>query len=133
MSDSNCILCKSVKIRNIQTLSTSDLVKLYASRAGVQVERLFKQDTINYVECHSCGLKFYLPQAIGDGQFYDELQQYQGYYLEEKQEYIEAAKFIRPTDAVLEIGAGEGIFTRYIKCGSYIGLEFSKKAIQTAA
>ncbi len=74
----------------------------------------------------------YLPQAIGDGMFYDDLQKYKGYYLHEKSEFKEAAKFIQPTDDVLEIGSGEGLFVGFIRFKSYTGLEFSEDAISKA-
>lgn len=129
----NCILCNSTDVSRLEEIYTKDIIRLYEDRAKVKVGRLFKDEVIYYESCNNCGLKFYLPQVIGDGEFYNELQSYAGYYLEEKQEYVEAAKYINAEDEILEIGSGEGIFTRYIKYKSYIGLEFSDKAIATAA
>jgi SAM-dependent methyltransferase len=73
-----------------------------------------------------------MPQAIGDGKFYDDLQQYKGYYPGDKPEFTEAARYITSEDDVLEVGAGEGLFTHYIRCRSYTGLEFSDQAIDKA-
>lgn len=129
----NCILCNSTNVSNLESIETKDIIRLYEDRAKVKVGRLFKDEVISYLTCDDCGLKFYNPQVIGDGEFYNDLQSYNGYYLEEKQEYYEAAKYIKADDDILEIGGGEGIFTKYIKYKSYIGLEFSDKAIETAA
>lgn len=128
----NCILCNSTNVSSLESIEAKDIVSLYKDRANVSVARLFKDETISYQSCNDCGLKFYYPQVIGDGEFYNDLQSYKGYYLQEKQEYVEAAKYVKEDDGILEIGAGEGLFTKYIKYKSYIGLEFSDKAIETA-
>ena len=129
MDKLQCILCYSNDIIKTESINTNDLVKLYRKRAGVDVRRFFAQKNIDFCSCKNCGLKFYWPQAIGDGMFYDELQQYRNYYLPEKAEFIEATKHITNADEVLEIGCGEGIFTNFIEYKSYTGLEFSDKAI----
>ncbi|WP_160290201.1 class I SAM-dependent methyltransferase [Flavihumibacter solisilvae] len=113
-------------------METPQLSRLYRNRAGVAVDRFFNRNAIDYLECEECNLRFYWPQAIGDGLFYDELQNYRNYYLQDKQEYRDAAVFVHPTDDILEIGPGEGKFTSYINYHSYLGLEFSEKAILTA-
>lgn len=129
----NCILCKSTNIIRVDSISSHDLINLYKGRAKVNVDRLFeKKPTINFYSCINCELKFFLPQVIGDGAFYDELQNYSGYYLAEKSEFNVAAKWIECTDDVLEIGCGTGNFTNFIKYKSFTGLEFSKKSIQIA-
>jgi 2-polyprenyl-3-methyl-5-hydroxy-6-metoxy-1,4-benzoquinol methylase len=81
------------------------------------------------VQCNDCDVLFYYPISTGDGKFYDELQSYAGYYLDEKSEFLEAAKFITEQDRILEIGCGRGVFTDFIKCKEYTGLEFSEEAI----
>ncbi len=132
MNSLTCILCESTGIELKERISTKDISILYAKRAGVKVERFFLGNTIDFCRCPACGLKFYSPQTTGDGPFYDALQHYNGYYLADKAEYIEAANYIKITDEVLEVGCGEGLFTNYIHCKSYTGLEFSAKAIAIA-
>jgi 2-polyprenyl-3-methyl-5-hydroxy-6-metoxy-1,4-benzoquinol methylase len=131
-TEPQCLLCKHQDIQVIASIPTDQLIALYRKRAKVDVTRSFDEPVIRLVTCSCCGLKFYSPQVVGDGLFYDELQQYGGYYITEKDEFKEAAKYITPGDEVLEVGAGEGQFTRYIRCKSYTGLEFSEKAIQKA-
>ena len=128
----SCILCKSADTAVSDSIDAKQLSILYKKRAGAEVERFFKQPTIHLYTCGNCGLKFYWPQAIGDGKFYDELLRYSGYYLEEKAEFTEASKLISANDHVLEVGCGEGLFTNFIQCKSYAGLEFSEDAIVKA-
>lgn len=133
MAFDNCILCNSSHIILIDCIKSVDLVKLFKNRAKVDVERLFvEKPVINYYSCSNCKLKFYLPQVIGDGTFYDALQNYNGYYLEDKSEFYEAAKWINSNHDVLEIGCGTGNFVNFINCKSFTGLEFSEKSIQIA-
>jgi 2-polyprenyl-3-methyl-5-hydroxy-6-metoxy-1,4-benzoquinol methylase len=128
-----CILCDRANIVLIDSISSLDLTKLYKNRAKVDVERLFiEKPNINYYSCTNCELRFYLPQVIGDGAFYDTLQNYDGYYLTDKSEFCEAAKWINNADNVLEIGCGTGNFSSFIKYKSFTGLEFSEKSIQIA-
>lgn len=128
----SCILCKSNNTYQSASIDTAQLSALYRNRAHTNADRFFQQAAIELYVCNNCDLRFYWPQAIGDGKFYDELQQYAGYYLKEKAEFIQAAKYISPADKVLEIGCGEGLFTEYIQCKSYTGLEFSEDAITKA-
>ncbi|HYF31094.1 MAG TPA: class I SAM-dependent methyltransferase [Chitinophagaceae bacterium] len=127
-----CILCNSMNTVISAQIDTRELASLYHERAGTDARRFFNAAVICLYVCNDCGLKFYWPQAIGDGKFYDELQQYSGYYLQEKPEFREAAKFISSADNVLEIGCGEGLFANSIQYNSYTGLEFSEDAIRKA-
>ena len=132
MSVEKCILCAGTNIDLVEQIDNSVLIDLYKKRAGVSVARFFPHSTTKLLVCRDCGLSFYNPQAIGDGGFYNELQQYPGYYMKEKSEFEAAAKWIKPTDSLLEIGSGSGNFAHMIKCKSYTGLEFSEQAIEEA-
>jgi len=132
MEETKCILCYNTQTVTTETISTSSIINLYKKRAGVAVEKYFQTPTIRQLTCKRCGLIFFWPQAVGDGQFYDELQKMNDYYLEEKAEFIEASKFVQETHDVLEIGCGEGLFAKRIRCKSFTGLEFSNDAIKKA-
>ena len=132
MEEIKCILCESDKIHLIAPVNTSELARLYHIRAGVNVKKFFLQDSIHLYHCKNCDLKFFWPAVTGDGKFYDDLQEYPGYFLKDKFEYLKAAEYIDKNDDVLEIGCGEGIFTNFITCRSYHGLELSDKAIAKA-
>lgn len=132
MTKLECILCKSSNVKAVEQLDTRILTDLYKKRAKVEVRHFFKQEKIDLCECADCGLLFYNPIILGDGKFYEDLQNYEGYYLEEKSDYLEACKYISENDDVLEVGCGAGFFTNFIKPKSYTGLEFNDKAIQIA-
>ena len=129
MEELHCILCSGRDINITESINTNDLIKLYKTRAAVDVRKFFTQKNIDYCTCNNCGLIFFWPQAVGDGSFYDDLQQSGNYYPKERTEFIEASGHIKNTDDVLEIGCGNGAFADFIKCKSYIGLEFSEMAI----
>jgi SAM-dependent methyltransferase len=105
---------------------------LYKKRAKVEVSHFFKQEKIDLCECVDCGLLFYNLIILRDGKFYEDLQSYEGYYLEEKSDYLESCKYISENDDVLEVGCGAGFLLNFIKPKSYTGLEFNDKAIQIA-
>lgn len=132
MNQSVCILCESTQVEEVEILDTQLLSNLYAQRAKVDVSRFFTQAHISLCKCKNCHLLYYQPIILGDGKFYEDLQSYEGYYLKEKSDYIEAKKYISNTDDVLEVGCGAGFFTDFIQPKSYTGLEFNDKAIQLA-
>lgn len=132
MNEMQCILCRSKNISTIENIDTHQLARLYQSRADVDVKRFFSKESLLFVNCNDCKLKFYYPSITGDSKFYDDLQKYNNYYIKAKAEYVEAAKCISSTDEILEIGCGEGAFRNFINCRTYTGLEFSDKAIKKA-
>lgn len=127
-----CILCKSKNVKVIDSIKNKSLIELYRKRSNTKVERFFKTENTDLAHCSDCDVTFYHPSAIGDGIFYDDLQKYRDYYMDEKSEFSEAAKFVKESDNVLEIGCGKGMFPSYIKYNSYTGLEFSEDAIKQA-
>ena len=132
MSNTTCILCNSIETVAVEALDTQLLSDLYKKRAGINVGHFFTQKQISLCQCNNCHLLFYSPIILGDGKFYEDLQSYEGYYLEEKYDYVEAQKYISGADEVLEVGCGAGFFSNFIQPKSYIGLEFNDKAIQLA-
>jgi 2-polyprenyl-3-methyl-5-hydroxy-6-metoxy-1,4-benzoquinol methylase len=127
-----CILCDSSKIARLEVLNNDDIALLYAKRAGIDVRHFFDQKHTALYSCNDCNLIFFSPIVVGNSSFYDQLQSYNDYYLKDKAEYTEAAKFITSEMNILEIGCGEGAFMSYINAKSYTGLEYSDKAIEFA-
>ena len=128
----NCILCESTEIKVIEKISSSELIEIYEQK-GVPVKQFFKENSLNLCQCCACGLQYFSPETVGDGQFYANLQQkIDGYYLKEKEDYVIAAKYIEANENVLEIGCGEGFFTNYLPTKNYTGLEFNDAAIAEA-
>ncbi|ORU93995.1 MAG: hypothetical protein A6F70_07275 [Cycloclasticus sp. symbiont of Bathymodiolus heckerae] len=69
----------------------------------------------------------------GDEAFYNSLQKFDWYYMDEKEEYLEAKKYIQNSDKVLEIGSGKGAFAKHLPTKDYVGLDFSSHAKKMAA
>lgn len=124
----NCELCNSNNVANIATIRTAELSKLYLTELSMDINYLLPHASLHYIECMDCGLKYFSPAITGDEKFYNSLQKLEWYYMDEKFEYDVAAKYIKSTDKVLEIGCGKGSFAKKIITNSYVGLEFSKQA-----
>lgn len=78
-------------------------------------------------------MKFFSPVVSGSESYYDELSNYDWYYQIEKDEYDFTSRFVNIDDKILEVGCGEGVFSRKIISKSYTGLEFSRNAIKKAS
>ena len=132
-----CPLCGSTHQKLIEILKVSDIVSLYKKVVGKDFLYLFKGKNIEYYECFDCSLLHFSPIVTGDEAFYNRLQQFSWYYLDDKEEYRIAGRFltnnIKTDISVLEVGSGKGAFKRYLKeADRYVGLEFSKEAIRLA-
>jgi|694.fasta_scaffold49314_4 2-polyprenyl-3-methyl-5-hydroxy-6-metoxy-1,4-benzoquinol methylase len=130
-SSISCLLCQATQLDKIDSVSVALLKKMYKQKFNTEVS--FKDiSRIDLFFCNQCGLKFFYPLMPGDEKFYEDLQHTPWYYVEDKQEYDIASRFIEPSDKVLEIGAGRGVFSQKISCREYVGLEFSQAAITAA-
>jgi SAM-dependent methyltransferase len=127
-----CPLCESNKIQKLEVVNKCALVELYKKITQIDFSYLINQD-IYYCECEDCKLRFYNPLITGDERFYNSLQKYDWYYMDEKEEYHYAKKYIATTDKVLEVGSGKGAFAKHINTKDYIGLDFSENAKKMAA
>ncbi|MBV9462649.1 MAG: methyltransferase domain-containing protein, partial [Verrucomicrobiae bacterium] len=116
-----------------ETVPAADLVRLYRKSLGLDIAgELRGASEIRQLECGRCGLLFFDPRPAGSEKFYAALQGFDWYYVDEKDEYALAAARLRPTDRVLEIGCGKGVFGSMIRVGRYVGLEFSPEARDSA-
>lgn len=132
IKDIICPLCNSDKIKYIDKINKIELIKLYYKLTKVDFSYLICNE-LNYYECLKCGIRFYYPHITGDEVFYNALQKIDWYYMNEKNEYNYARKYINNGDKVLEIGCGKGAFASYIPDNKYIGLDSSKNAKIMAA
>jgi len=126
-----CPLCENTNIKKLETVKKDDLVQLYKRMTGIDFGYLVNQD-INYCECQKCKLRYFDPLITGDEKFYNALQKFEWYYMDEKEEYVYAKEYIKATDKVLEVGSGKGAFAKHIPTKDYIGLEFSENAKKIA-
>ena len=126
-----CLLCENTKIQKMETINKKDLIFLYKKIFQVHISYLVSQD-IDFYKCPECSLGFFYPTITGDEKFYNSLQKFDWYYMNEKYEYEFAKQFIGPEDKVLEVGCGSGAFTKYLTTKNYVGLEFSENARKLA-
>jgi len=52
--------------------------------------------------------------------------------MDEKEEFLQAKKYINSGDHVLEVGSGKGAFVKHLPTKHYVGLDFSQKAKEMA-
>ena len=128
----NCPLCNGKNIIVLETINKTDIVIVYRKMLDIDVSYLINQD-IDFCECQNCKLRFYNPLITGDEKFYNSLQKFDWYYMDDKEEYQYAKKFISPNDKVLEVGSGKGAFAKHLATKDYIGLDLSQNAKEMAA
>ena len=117
----------------IAEMETRHIVSAYKAMFSIDVSRYMRGlPFMGMYQCMNSGLLQYHPLPMGEADFYGQLQQFDWYYLKDKAEYGIAAQHISVTDAVLEIGCGEGFFTTNRTFGEYTGLEFNPQAIAVA-
>ena len=125
-----CPLCNSYD--DASEIKKKDIVLLYKKAFDIDVTYLVK-DNFTYTKCKNCELGYFYPAYMGDDYFYNNLNKQEWYYLhEDKTEFEFSAKYIDSSIAVLDIGSGRGIFSSYIDCKEYVGLELSNNAVNLA-
>lgn len=126
-------ITKKDNIKLIAKIPKSILIEGYKAYQ-TDVEYIFKHiDTIDYYECLDTRYKFFYPFNItGDDNFYQSLEKFPWYYMDDKWEFDNALKYIKDSDYVLEIGSGRGAFleklkNKYIK---HLGIELNTHGIE---
>ena len=128
-----CPLCRSQCSDTIETIDVKTLERLYHRMLGESIIGEFNEDqAIKFYHCRFCDLKFFDPPVTGSEGFYEKLQKFDWYYLQDKEEYETALRYINNSHRVLEVGCGSGAFFKHITPKSYLGLELSRKAKNTA-
>lgn len=117
-------------------ISKDKLIKEYKRRLNIDVsEILSSTDSIKIYKCQTSDYKFYLPFDIaGNSEFYQELQEFDWYYMPWKWEHQACSELLNGTEKkILEIGCGTGDFLKlvnkshkHIEC---IGLELNESSV----
>ena len=129
-----CPLSGSSQVVLIEKVASQKLAKLYEKSIGYNISSEFNNvSEIGFYHCPESDLKFFHPRITGSESFYEKLQKFNWYYLDDKEEYEYASNHIKPADKVLEIGCGKGVFAEKITAKKYVGLEFSQQAQILAA
>lgn len=126
-----CPLTSQPTAKKIKDHKSEDVIKVYKNELNMDVSRFFKEPLFGQYECEVTGFRFFLPESTsGDAEYYSQMEENQWYYPEEKWEYGFVLDKIRPEDAILEIGSGEGFFLNKInkKGATALGLELNHKA-----
>lgn len=127
--DQHCPLCLSNEVIVIERIPIPVLSALYKKMLGVSIVEEFSDcKELSFYLCDVCDLRFFHPALTGSEKFYERLQRFEWYYMEDKEEYEFAKQYISESDLVLEVGCGSGAFAKKIKAREYTGLEFSAKA-----
>lgn len=117
----------------VEEIQSSDILNLYKKLGFKKLEELEPYKTIGFYRCQDTDLRFFSPSAGGEAKFYEHLQQYDWYYLEEKSEYHYTKGLIKEGDKVLDVGCGRGQFGSLINStAEFTGLEFNDEAIRKA-
>ena len=129
-----CPLTGRPAIHCVQSVSVNALTKAWKLACGAEVEGLFTNKTQISLYESDTGLMFFHPTAEGDELFYEKF--YKSYqvlkrldnFSLERNEYLQAAKFVKPGDNVLDVGCGNAQFFAHISHSSYTGLDLYSSA-----
>lgn len=127
----NCPLCKDESVSLLEKINKDQLTEAYRKITAENFSYLINQD-IDFCECENCSLRFFNPPITGDENFYNALQKFDWYYMDDKKEYHYAKRYISEYDKVLDVGSGKGAFAKHLAIKNYIGLDFSKEAKKMA-
>lgn len=128
-----CLLCRSTDTLLLEVVPVALIVRCYRLGSVFPLKKQFADtDSLRYCLCRDCDLRFFSPAVTGSEQFYEALQKYEWYYLDEKREYSMAAAWITGSSRVLEVGCGRGAFAAHASAREYTGLEFSGGAVRQA-
>ncbi len=114
----------------IETIDCNLIIKKYKKKLNIDTARFFTDTPeISIYECLDTKYRFFHPFNIsGDGVFYEELQDTNGYYLPWKWEHQTALELMNKDNVVLEIGSARGAFLEGLK--KHFGNEFNAQGIE---
>ncbi len=117
----------------INEYSSASIIEMYKKQLDINVERFFKNiETVQLFECKTTKYQYYYPKEIaGDSDFYEQLEQFNWYYMSWKWEHETVLELIQKDDAILEVGSGGLGFIEKINAKGYeiVGLELNDKSI----
>ena len=129
-----CRVCREKSTMDLRrTIDKDALIERYMNGLGVDVSSYLVQD-VKLFRCNSCGALLFYPSTPGRQEFYEQLQHFDWYYMDDKWEYRQASNYIKKSANVLELGAGKGAFSKFLPDNvTYRGLEYSSTAVTIAA
>jgi len=122
-----CIFCNKDSIEIVRSFKTEEINILYRKQLNIDVSYLFNFHSIDLVNCNDCHINYFVPLVSGDNKFYQNLAKFDWYYQKEKIEYDVIKNYIKKNSKVLDIGCGQGHFSKYLQEVNYTGLEPNAK------
>ncbi len=134
-----CPICQKTLVKKNRSYSTEELFKLWKpvkfSQKIINVHKKKSLKTQLFI-CPNCELEIFLPQIIGTGSFYEELQQNEKafYYEDDKWDFHEAVNDVTSGDQVMDLGCGPGGFLTSLKplTSNLFGTECNQEAARDA-
>lgn len=124
---------------NCEVIGTEDVAQIidgYKKRLAIDVSKVFEGiEKVKLCKCRDTGLNFYdTGRELDNELFYTQLSQFPWYYSDERWEFDETEKLIKPCMHVLEIGCGKGVFVKRALAVTdrVLGLELNQHAVETA-
>lgn len=128
LTKNECIKIKSISVKKLK--------KQYLNNFNINVSSFFKNlDEIHIYECKNTGYQFYYPFYIsGNSKFYEELQNFDWYYMPWKWEHKTTLEYLNGNEKILEVGSGGlGFIEKLTNEGFDItGLELNEDSIKKA-
>jgi 2-polyprenyl-3-methyl-5-hydroxy-6-metoxy-1,4-benzoquinol methylase len=119
----------------ISKVSSKFIIDLYKTNFQIDVSEYFKGiDELSLYKDVITDYQFFYPQIQADSLFYERLQQFDWYYMDNKWEFDEAFSQIKnKSSKVLEIGCGKGAFLKLLNKNNIenVGLELNEDSIKT--
>ena len=116
LTPGQCILCSQKQPKQHKEYDVKEIISRWSVDFKLDVSEEFASyHTFHLYRCAHCGLDFFYPLISGSDRLYSGLQRFDWYYMDDKWEFQEALKEIKPGSQVLEIGCGMGSFIRIAK------------------
>jgi 2-polyprenyl-3-methyl-5-hydroxy-6-metoxy-1,4-benzoquinol methylase len=123
------------KIKLIKQFNCSDLIDEWKAAFQIDItDELKGSQQVHLFECESTGLRFFSPDLSGSSRLYEQLQNFDWFYMPDKWEHQVALQNLKRGEKVLEVGCAFGAFIeRSLKLGiEASGIEFNEAAVQAA-
>ena len=136
MSKETSVIANSDDIKLLDVIPAEKLIKDWQQSFQIDItQELHGHDKIYLYQCNQTQLKFFVPADIaGSGKIYEQLQEFDWYYMADKWEHKLARKDLQECQKVLEIGSAYGDFVKScLEAGLDIkGIELNEAAVNKA-
>ena len=123
--------CDIISIENV-----AQIIELYKKTLDIDVSNVFEGiETLFLCQCKDTGLIFYdTIRDLDNESLYAQLSQLPWYYSNDRWEFDETLKLIKPGMNVLEIGCGKGVFVKRAASitDNVLGIELNHHAVELA-